>query len=94
MLRVLINSWAFHAPTIQAKTAKAKSSLNARTMSAYADSRGLVRNMPERIDFAKTGILLVVRILSVSFQFQILILVWGWDNHRNTLCPQFCVLAG
>ena len=61
MFRVLKTSLTFHAPIIQATNPRRV--VVARTMSAYVDSRGLVRNMPERIPLVKTRILSVVRIV-------------------------------
>ena len=63
MFRVLKTSLAFHAPIIQATNPRRVVVARARTMSAYADSRGLVRNMPQRIPLVKTRILSVVRIV-------------------------------
>ena len=61
MFRVLKTSLAFNVPIIQATNARRV--VVARTMSAYVDSRGLVRSMPERIPLVKTRILSVVRIV-------------------------------
>ena len=63
MFRDLKTSLASHAPIIQATNPRRVVVARARTMSAYVDSRGLVRSMPERIPLVKTRILSVVRIV-------------------------------